>query len=338
MADRKITIKDIARNCGVGLGTASRAINGQPGVRREIRRKILQYIEEIGWRSNNVKSRLSIQSTGKTAIFISSPTLLSDESDGSVPIMLIEELQKHGFEIIFLLGSRSKLLQQAIQLKPSCVLMFGTTEYVMPHVRELLKHGIPIVCFGECAPFAGPLLHPNHRKVGYDAAALLRKNGHTGIGFFGGLGILKSLNSIDEVCIPRIRAILTGIQEACPEFDLSRDVVSDSFRNPASLRKALRTHRHTAWICTQEHLCRMFLYEAGKLKIRIPEDVSLITLSSFQPDYAFSLDVTHFEMDTPSRAGKAVELLLSGDMSTKEYLFDFNYHPGKTVRKLKGEE
>lgn len=40
-ANGNLTIKDIARACGVGLGTVSRAINGKPGVKQEVRKKIL---------------------------------------------------------------------------------------------------------------------------------------------------------------------------------------------------------------------------------------------------------------------------------------------------------
>ena len=115
-------------------------------------------------------------------------------------------------------------------------------------------------------------------------------------------------------------------------------MISDCFDDSAQLRKALKAGRHTAWLCTQERMCRILLYEAAQLGLRIPEDISLITLSPALPRYAFPLDVTRFEMDTPSRAAKAVELLLSGDMTTKEYKFKFNYHPGATVRKLKGEK
>lgn len=337
MTEKKITIKDIARNCGVGLGTASRAINGQPGVRAEIRRKVLQYIEEIGWRSNNIKERLSIRDTGKSAIFISSPALLDHESDNSVPAAIREGLRKHGFDTVFLLGSSAELLQRVFSLKPACVIVLGMVNFIAPHIRDLLEHGIRVVGIGETDVFEGPILHPDHWQAGYDAARLLRKNGHRHIGFFGGLGVLKSLKSIDEVHTMRIRALLTGIQDACQEFDLAKDVISDCFDDSAQLRKALKAGRHTAWLCTQERMCRILLYEAAQLGLRIPEDISLITLSSALPRYAFPLDVTRFEMDTPSRAAKAVELLLSGDMTTKEYKFKFNYHPGATVRKLKGE-
>lgn len=40
----KITIKDIAKICGVGVSTVSRAINNEAGINEETKNKILQAI------------------------------------------------------------------------------------------------------------------------------------------------------------------------------------------------------------------------------------------------------------------------------------------------------
>ncbi len=49
----EITIKDIAKQCGVGISTVSRALNNHPDINPETRRKILQVIEDTGFIPNN---------------------------------------------------------------------------------------------------------------------------------------------------------------------------------------------------------------------------------------------------------------------------------------------
>lgn len=49
----EITIKDIAKQCGVGISTVSRALNNHPDINPETRKKILQVIEEMGFIPNN---------------------------------------------------------------------------------------------------------------------------------------------------------------------------------------------------------------------------------------------------------------------------------------------
>ena len=44
MAD--LTIKDIAKICGVGISTVSRAINDDPGINQNTRKRILKVIKE----------------------------------------------------------------------------------------------------------------------------------------------------------------------------------------------------------------------------------------------------------------------------------------------------
>jgi LacI family transcriptional regulator len=49
MQGKKITIKDIAKIAGVGVGTISRVLNQDPHVSEETRRKVLQIIEELNY-------------------------------------------------------------------------------------------------------------------------------------------------------------------------------------------------------------------------------------------------------------------------------------------------
>ncbi|MBQ3792855.1 MAG: LacI family DNA-binding transcriptional regulator, partial [Lachnospiraceae bacterium] len=44
----EITIKDIARECGVGVSTVSRALNNHPDINPATREKIMAVIAETG--------------------------------------------------------------------------------------------------------------------------------------------------------------------------------------------------------------------------------------------------------------------------------------------------
>lgn len=49
----EITIKDIAKMCGVGVSTVSRAINNHPDINPETKSKIMEVIKEYGYIPNN---------------------------------------------------------------------------------------------------------------------------------------------------------------------------------------------------------------------------------------------------------------------------------------------
>ena len=45
----ELTIKDVARICGVGVSTVSRAINNHPDINPETKQKVMDTIREHGY-------------------------------------------------------------------------------------------------------------------------------------------------------------------------------------------------------------------------------------------------------------------------------------------------
>lgn len=60
-----ITIKDVAKICGVGVSTVSRAINNEPGINEETKQKILKVVKEKNYVPNNSARNLK-RSVSKT--------------------------------------------------------------------------------------------------------------------------------------------------------------------------------------------------------------------------------------------------------------------------------
>ena len=69
-----ITIKDIARICGVGIATVSRALNNHPDINPETRQKILDVVEEYGFVPNNSARNLKITDSRTIAILVKGMT------------------------------------------------------------------------------------------------------------------------------------------------------------------------------------------------------------------------------------------------------------------------
>lgn len=65
-----ITIKDIAKICGVGVSTVSRAINNQSGIKEETKNMILDVIRENNYIPNNSARNLKRSETKNIAILI----------------------------------------------------------------------------------------------------------------------------------------------------------------------------------------------------------------------------------------------------------------------------
>jgi len=93
----EITIKDIAKECGVGISTVSRALNNHPDINPETREKILRVIEERGFVPNNSARNLKRTETKSIALLIkgiSNPFFT--DMIGTIEI----ETEKRGFDLI----------------------------------------------------------------------------------------------------------------------------------------------------------------------------------------------------------------------------------------------
>ena len=65
-----LTIKDIAKICGVGISTVSRAINDDPGINQETRKRILKVIKEYNYVPNNSARNLKMTESNTIALLI----------------------------------------------------------------------------------------------------------------------------------------------------------------------------------------------------------------------------------------------------------------------------
>ena len=69
-----ITIKDIAKICGVGVATVSRALNNHPDINPETRARIMEVVEEYGFVPNNSARNLKITDSKTIAVLVKGMT------------------------------------------------------------------------------------------------------------------------------------------------------------------------------------------------------------------------------------------------------------------------
>lgn len=70
----KVTIRDVAQACRVGITTVSRALNNQPGVSEATRARIQKKAGELGYRPNLSAQRLRMANSNVIAVIIKGPT------------------------------------------------------------------------------------------------------------------------------------------------------------------------------------------------------------------------------------------------------------------------
>ena len=92
-----ITIKDVARVCGVGVSTVSRAINNHPDINPETKEMIMQVIKENNSVPNNSARNLKRSDARAIAILIKG---ISNPFFNSMIKVFEEEIQKKKYSLV----------------------------------------------------------------------------------------------------------------------------------------------------------------------------------------------------------------------------------------------
>src|SRR3954468_12856709 len=76
---RQPTIRDVARQAGVGVGTVSRVLNGRSSVSEETHRRVHGAMEDLGYRRSQIARSLSVgrsHAVGVVAPFFTTPSVI----------------------------------------------------------------------------------------------------------------------------------------------------------------------------------------------------------------------------------------------------------------------
>ena len=71
--NKKITIRDIARQCGTSISTVSRVINGSAVVDEKLKANILDVIRASSWQSNKLRLKFSKKARIRPHVVLISP-------------------------------------------------------------------------------------------------------------------------------------------------------------------------------------------------------------------------------------------------------------------------
>jgi DNA-binding LacI/PurR family transcriptional regulator len=152
------------------------------------------------------------------------------------------------------------------------VILTGT--YPDPRVmRQLAEENYPFVLLGECDALNNEIdsVQSDHEPAACEATRHLLDLGHRSLGIV-----------VEEMSQPHHRQRLAGSERAVKEYpDSSLTVLtSKDLESPDAFRETLLEHQITGLLCAHRNLTLPVVDLIQQLAFRIPEDVSLVFLST----------------------------------------------------------
>ena len=312
---KQITIKDIAKICGVGVATVSRALNDHPDINPATRKKILEVVDEYGFVPNNSARNLKITESNTIAVLVKGMTNpffmrmigvmeeMIQAKHYSLELRHVDEMTDE-VEVAFELVKEKKLRG---------IIFLGG---LITHSTEKLeKIGIPFVLStipvseeseGDYSSVSVDDVEESRRIVNY-----LIENGHKRIAFLGA--------SKDDISIGKLR--LLGYEKALAENSIKPDPKliwhSDDDSDTYSMENGYEVMRSkikkkndfTAVFAISDTMAIGAMKALREAGIRVPDDVSVVGYDGIDIGTFVVPELTTIRQPFEEMAEKTCEIL-----------------------------
>ena len=138
-----VSMKDIAKRCGVSVATVSKALNGQPDIGEETRKRIAEVAKEMGYMTNAAARALKTNRTYNLGVLLVDEwrSGLSHEYFASLLESFKNEAEKRGYDITFInknTGGRSMSYLSHCQYRGVDGVIIACIDFTNDQIRELV--------------------------------------------------------------------------------------------------------------------------------------------------------------------------------------------------------
>lgn len=337
--ERRVTIKDVAKEAGVSIATISYVVNKKGRVSEETEEKVnraikkLNYVPDISARSLvNKNSKLIgvvIPQTEEDKQLMLNNPFYSEFLSG------VEYYsRKNNFQIIVSGTDMDKrYLDMALERNMDGIIVVGM--YPDEFYNDLKKANIPIVLVDSyCKDHYFHSVQINDRYGAYIATKYLIENGHENIGIV--TGKIKTGGVIEERYL--------GYKDALNEFNITpieKNIYSGNvdFQFGIQIAKEIAKNKElTAIFASADILALGVIKGLKSMGIKVPEDISIIGFDDIYLSEIFDPGLTTIKQDIYKKGQKAIEMVIKSifeeSNSKQEVVMPVDIQVRETVKKL----
>ncbi|MCM1047708.1 MAG: LacI family transcriptional regulator [Clostridiales bacterium] len=145
-----VSIKEVAKSCGVSVATVSKALNGKSDIGEETKIRIRKIADEMGYLPSATARALRSKHSYSIGVLIGDEegTGLTDEFFPKIINSLKKSVEKRGYEIIFInkrIGNHNMTYLEHCRYRDVDGIVMAYTEREDPEIIELIESDFPLV-------------------------------------------------------------------------------------------------------------------------------------------------------------------------------------------------
>ncbi len=310
---KAVKMADIAKVMGVSTVTVSKALSNQKGVSEELRIKIKQQAEKMGYRTNSAvyQERMKNNVSYNIGVVVADDfldqfqsfywKLYQEVATAAVQkgcFTMLEVLQREDLQN----GEMPKLLQEK---KADGLVVIGLL--AEDYLRKLDEYSeIPILYldFYDKNKDCDAVVSNNYLGM-YKLTNYLFQNGHTDIAFVGNV---LFTGSITDRYFGYSKALYEHGVEVKKEWVLDdRDKVTGDMEG---FEVELPQKMPTAFVCNCDVTAGRLIRTLGQKGYRVPEDISVVGYDNYQPPGVSDVEITSYDVDMRDMAKRTIRNII----------------------------
>ena len=303
----KYTITDVAEMMGVSKSTISRAMNGSPGVGKELRQKVLSFVDEIGYQPNALAKGLSKGRLNIVALILGD---IRNPFYADLAFYIQKDLREDGFMVMVFNSEydsqkEMEFIQRAIQLNFAGLILLTAQK---KEIRKKLEQvEIPVVLVNRILEgYEGDSVLLDNFKAGYIATMHLIELGHPKVAFVSG-------QSTSSASMQRYEGYRQALKTYGIAFDESwvfySDLRMDTGYQVAKEYIADLDSRPSAVVVSNDMTAIGFIECCRENQIKIPEQISLVSFDDIEIASLYDLQITTVSQHVQEMSRRAAKLM-----------------------------
>ncbi|WP_028519322.1 LacI family DNA-binding transcriptional regulator [Ruminococcus flavefaciens] len=336
-----VKMLDIATKLGVSVVTVSNALAGRDGVSEQMRKKICETAEKMGYKPSNTKSekkRLAMPKIGKNVGILTSERFVGArgtfywELTASISNQLSQLNVCTVYECVTADSERNGILPNMVtDNKVDGIIVIGQVHRSYIDCLSKLTMPLMFVDFYDNRYNIDSVISDSFNG-GYMLTDHLVEKGHRKIGFFG---TLNATSSINDRYLGYVKCIMENELELRNEWIIGdrneRGILNDKIDFPDEMP--------TAFVCNCDETAFRVISALKSKGVRVPEDISVVGYDNYTVSSICIPTITTVEVDLTKMAEVSVGIMakkladpgysegrriISGRLIEKESVLDIN--------------
>lgn len=302
-----VGLNDVARNAGVSVATASRALNGRPGVRAEIRDRVDLVAKALGYRPNRAAQGLVMGRSSILGLVVPTDQLQEDPYGSAVihAVATATAAADYGLILHAVAAEPGQIVSRILSDGIVDGVLLSARALADEWVQRLVDAKLATVLIGQAdTDKAIPAVNVEGRRSSAEAVTHLLDSGRRRIACIAG-----PPNRVDGA--DRVLGFRDAHKQAGCEIDETLIIAGDyTFQSGAEAAADLIDARPDAIFATNDRMALGAQREIQQRGLRIPDDIALVGFDGFIMSTEANPRLTTVAQPFEELGRTAVDLLL----------------------------